>query len=117
MTPHIPRREMLRRSLGALLAAGVWPGRLDAQVTTSTLVGLVRDGFELIPGGYTVPARFFRARGMDFTGVHQNVAFEYGILLIAAGMIVGMRVSGWMGIATVVNHTVLAQMARALSSP
>ena len=35
MTPHIPRREMLRRSLGALLAAGVWPGRLSAQETAA----------------------------------------------------------------------------------
>jgi uncharacterized oligopeptide transporter (OPT) family protein len=58
--------------------------------------------------------RIFTSRGTAFTGQGLGMWFEPSLLLIAAGMIVGIRVSTWMFVGSSVNYLVLAPMAMGL---
>ncbi len=74
-------------------------------------VAFVRDVMEWVPGFLPFPFRIFRARGTDFTGATLTMGFEPSLLLIAAGMIVGLRVCTWMMIGALANYTALIPWA------
>lgn len=68
-------------------------------------LGLVRDAVEM-------PFRLFSARRVAFTGPNlAGFVFEPSALLIAAGMIVGIRISTWMLIGSLINYLVLMPVA------
>jgi OPT family oligopeptide transporter len=92
------RESMLkaRALIGALGAGGV--------------VAMVRS-FGFIPEQIFLNFRMFTARGTAFSGTQLGMWFEPSLLLIAAGMIVGLRVSTWMFVGSLINYLVLAPMA------
>lgn len=71
---------------------------------TGGAVAIVRDVLGWIPGQVFLPFRMFTARGVAFTGNTLGMWFEPSLLLIAAGMIVGIRVSTWMLVGSLVNY-------------
>ncbi len=85
---------------------------LLAALGAGALIALIRDAFALIPASIEFGFDVVRnARGRNFTGSDLGMGFDIGLLLIAAGMIVGIRVSTWMFIGSLTNYTVLAPMA------
>ena len=74
-------------------------------------VAFVRDVMEWVPGFLPFPFRIFRVRDTDFMGGTLSMGFEPSLLLIAAGMIVGLRVCTWMFVGAMVNYTALMPMA------
>jgi len=74
-------------------------------------IALVRDAFGWVPASIEFGFKVAQARGRDFTGSDLGMGFDVGLLLIAAGMIVGIRVSSWMFIGSLTNYTVLAPIA------
>lgn len=83
----------------ALLAAGL------AGVLTSVL----RDVLGWLPSHFPVlgSLRLFTIRRQEFNSENLFMNFEPSLLLIAAGMIVGVRISTWMFIGSLVNYLVL----------
>lgn len=88
--------QKARALLGAL-AAGAGVGALK--------------GFHLIPETWDPAVPLFMRRGRQFLATELGMSFEIGLLLIAAGMIVGIRVSSWMFVGSLTNYLVLAPYA------
>jgi uncharacterized oligopeptide transporter (OPT) family protein len=84
---------------------------LAAALGAGAVVAFIRDAMEWIPASIEFPFTIATARGRSFTGHDMAMGFEVGLLLIAAGMIVGIRVSSWMFIGSLTNYTVLAPYA------
>jgi uncharacterized oligopeptide transporter (OPT) family protein len=84
---------------------------LIAAMVGGGVVAFVRDVQEWIPGFVPFPFRIFRARETDFSGATLTMGFEPSLLLIAAGMIVGLRVCTWMFVGAMVNYTTLMPWA------
>jgi OPT family oligopeptide transporter len=59
---------------------------------------------EQVPFQFTV---FSNVAGRPFTGAQIRMWFEPSLLLIAAGMIVGLRISTWMFVGSLINQLVL----------
>lgn len=75
---------------------------------------LLRDVFGLIPSSIPFDLPIFEAHGRAIRGGQLGgLAFEPGLLLIAAGMIVGLRVSTWMLIGSSLAYFVLIPWAAA----
>jgi len=81
-----------RALLGTLFAGGV--------------LGLARS-FEFIPDSIKLPGIIATIRGQTFTASMLGMTFEPSLLLIAAGMIVGLRVSASMLFGALVNWLIL----------
>jgi hypothetical protein len=82
------------------------------------VIAFFRDYLEWIPPlvSEIFAFRFFRVRNTDFRGdMLMGVGFEPSLLLIAAGMIVGIRVCTWMFVGAVANVALL--MPYALGQP
>jgi uncharacterized oligopeptide transporter (OPT) family protein len=92
--------ESIQKARALLVAMGV-----------GALVAVVRDLMEWIPASVEFGFNLFRARGRSFTGHEMGMGVEMGVLLIAAGMIVGIRVSTWMFVGSLTNYLVLAPYA------
>jgi OPT family oligopeptide transporter len=80
---------------------------LISALVAGIVVALIRS-FGVIPEA--IPFRFTvlsNVAGRDFTGAQIRMWFEPSLLLIAAGMIVGLRISTWMFIGALIDHLVL----------
>jgi len=76
-------------------AAGV----LGLGLIASALVMLLRDDgkmFELIPEAWTPGALTLGAAGAAFVVANMGVGVTYSLLSVGSGMIVGLRMNGWM---------------------
>ncbi len=105
-------RSLYAKGRESVLAARA----LIGSMVVGAIVAFVRDKLEWIPGLLPFTFRLFRVRDTQFTGdMMMGVGFEPSLLLIAAGMIVGIRVCTWMFIGALTNVTVL--MPYALSQP
>ncbi|MDQ3034286.1 MAG: OPT/YSL family transporter, partial [Myxococcota bacterium] len=102
-------RSLYAKGRESMLKARALIGALVAGIT----VALVRS-FGFIPEAIMLDFRMFSARGTTFTGSTLGMWFEPSLLLIAAGMIVGLRVSSWMFIGALISYLGLAPMALAL---
>jgi len=100
-------RSLYAEGRESVLAARALIGSMIA----GAAVAFVRDVMEWVPGFIPFPFRIFRARGTDFTGATLTMGFEPSLLLIAAGMIVGLRVCTWMMVGALVNYTALIPWA------
>ncbi|MFO0626981.1 MAG: OPT family oligopeptide transporter [Polyangiales bacterium] len=95
------------RSLYAKGAESVQKARaLIGALLTGGVVGMLRS-MEKIPGELPLSFRLFEVNGRGFTGAQLGMSFEPSLLLIAAGMIVGMRVSASMLLGSLINYLVL----------
>jgi uncharacterized oligopeptide transporter (OPT) family protein len=86
---------------------------LIAALFTGAVSAMLRS-FSYIPEQVFFPFRMFTARGTAFTGQGLGMWFEPSLLLIAAGMIVGIRVSTWMFIGSAANYLAIAPTVLAL---
>ncbi len=95
---------------------------LLAALAAGGLTGLLRSipydkatGATLIPADLPLAVDLFKVKGQQING-HQlgGFAFEPSLLLIAAGMIVGLRVSASMLVGGLINYLVLVPQAMAL---
>jgi len=94
-------QESVQKARALLVAMGV-----------GALVAVVRDLLAWVPASIEFGFDIVRgARGRSFTGHELGMGFEVGVLLIAAGMIVGIRVSSWMFVGSLTNYLVLAPYA------
>jgi uncharacterized oligopeptide transporter (OPT) family protein len=100
-------RSLYAQGRESVLAARALVGALVA----GSVLAVVRDVMEWIPGFLPFPFRIFRARETDFTGATLTMGFEPSLLLIAAGMIVGIRVCTWMLVGALANYTLLVPWA------
>lgn len=100
-------------TLRSLYAAGqesVLKARaLIASLVVGGVVAMVRS-FGYVPEQVWGPLNLpmFSARGVGFSGKALGMWFEPSLLLIAAGMIVGLRVSTWMLVGSLINYLALA---------
>jgi uncharacterized oligopeptide transporter (OPT) family protein len=104
-------------TLRSLYAEGTESIKKARALIGSLFVGIVSAllrSFGYISEQLFFPMRMFTARGTAFTGQSLGMWFEPSLLLIAAGMIVGIRVSTWMFVGSSVNYLALAPMATAL---
>jgi putative OPT family oligopeptide transporter len=104
-------RSLYAEGRESVLAARALIGSMVA----GAVLAMLRDFYRLFEGFFAFPFRIFRVRGTDFTGATLSMGFEPSLLLIAAGMIVGLRVCTWMMVGALVNYTAL--MPWALSQP
>ncbi len=88
------------RKAWSLLAAGL----------AGVAVAILRSGFGVIPEAIPFAFTFYTVRGVAFGGSNLYFNFEPSLLLIAAGMIVGLRISTWMLIGSLINYLVLMPM-------
>ncbi len=98
-------------TLRSLYAAGR-ESMLKARALIVALVvgastALVRS-FGCVPEQVFLNFKVTSARGVGFSGKALGMWFEPSLLLIAAGMIVGMRVSTWMLVGSAINYVALA---------
>lgn len=98
-------------TLRSLYAAGVESVRkahaLLASLAVGVAVGLLR-GFAVIVQEIPLSFGLFAAKGVRVTGSMLGMAFEPSLMLVAAGMIVGVRVSLTMFAGSLLNYLVLA---------
>ena len=105
-------RSLYAKGRESVLAARALIGAM----VVGAILAFVRDKLAWIPGLVPFTFRFFRVRDTDFSGdMLMGVGFEPSLLLIAAGMIVGIRVCTWMFVGSLLNVTAL--MPYALSQP
>ncbi|WP_083458214.1 OPT family oligopeptide transporter [Sandaracinus amylolyticus] len=101
-------------TLRSLYAAGresVLKARaLIAALATGIVVALVRS-FGYMPEQIFLNFPVVSARSTVLTGKTLGMWFEPSLLLIAAGMIVGLRVSTWMLVGSLINYVALAPAA------
>jgi len=72
---------------------------LFAGLAVSALVFVLRDGnrlFHVLPGGWDPGAMTLGAAGAMFVVAKMGVGVDFSLLSIGTGMIVGLRVNGWM---------------------
>jgi uncharacterized oligopeptide transporter (OPT) family protein len=96
-------RSLYAEGKEAVLKARALLGALAAGIASALL-----RSFAYIPEQIFMPFRMFTARGTAFTGTSLGMWFEPSLLLIAAGMIVGLRVSTWMFIGSTANYLAIA---------
>lgn len=104
------------RSLYADGRESLLKGRaLIASMFFGGLVAVVRDVFGRIPSHVPFNFPVFTVRGRTVLGTQLPAfGFEPSALLIAAGMMVGIRVCTWMMVGSTVNYLVLAPYAAGL---
>ena len=86
---------------------------LIGSLVVGAVSALVRS-FGYIPEQLPLGFNVFTIRNTTFTGGQLGMWVEPSLLLIAAGMIVGIRVSTWMLVGSLVNYLVLAPNAMSL---
>ncbi len=102
-------RSLYAKGQESVLKARALIGALTAGVVSA----LVRS-FGYLPEQLPLSFPIFAVRGTTFTGAQLGMWFEPSLLLIAAGMIVGIRVSTWMLLGSLVNYLILAPNAMGL---
>ena len=102
-------RSLYAKGQESVLKARALIGALTAGVVSA----LVRS-FGYLPEQLPLSFPIFAVRGTTFTGAQLGMWFEPSLLLIAAGMIVGIRVSTWMLVGSLVNYLILAPNAMGL---
>ncbi|MEZ4393882.1 MAG: OPT family oligopeptide transporter [Polyangiales bacterium] len=80
---------------------------LISALVTGGVVGMLRS-LEIIPPELALKFRMFAVGGQSYSGAQLGMAFEPSLLLIAAGMIVGLRVSASMMLGSLINYLALA---------
>jgi len=103
-------------TLRSLYAAGAESVLKARALVISLVVGmasaLMRDVMGWIPSSLPIDIPLFEAHGRAIRGGQLGgLAFEPGLLLIAAGMIVGVRVSTWMLVGSCLTYFVLIPWA------
>ena len=86
---------------------------LIGALVTGGVVGMLRS-LEKIPAELPLRFRLFEVANRPITGAQLGMAFEPSLLLIAAGMIVGMRVSASMMLGSLINYLLLTPRVLAL---
>jgi OPT family oligopeptide transporter len=101
-----------RALIGALVVGGV-VGFLRSFPLIKDAAG---EPTTLIPGEFPLAWKLFSIRGRSISGAQlAGFNFEPSLLLVAAGMIVGIRVSASMMLGSLVNYLVLVPYAMGLS--
>lgn len=103
-------------TLRSLYAAGAESMLKARALVLALLVGMgsavMRDVLGWIPSSLPIDVPVFEAHGRAIRGGQLGgFAFEPGLLLIAAGMIVGLRVSTWMLVGSCLGYLVLIPWA------
>lgn len=105
-------------TLKSLYAEGKEAMEKARALLVSMLVGTFTGfgkAFEVIPDSFPINIKLGMARGQPLMGSQlAGFAFDPGLLMIAAGMIVGMRVSVSMMLGSIVNYVVLIPAMAAL---